>query len=74
MSPERARLELGIGANTAVFRGVDALMLRSLPVRHANELVQLQPLEFGKPVSFSYPLFRDMAAHQQVLKAMVAMA
>jgi len=65
-------LALGIGANTAVFRGVDALMLRSLPVRHANDLVLLQALDFGKPASFNYPIFRDMAAHQQVLEDMVA--
>jgi putative ABC transport system permease protein len=32
-------LALGIGANTAIFSLIDALMLRSLPVRHPNELV-----------------------------------
>ena len=34
-------LALGIGANTAIFSLIDALMLRSLPVRNPHELVQL---------------------------------
>src|SRR5689334_5633069 len=34
-------LALGIGANTAIFSLVDALMLRSLPVQRPDELVQL---------------------------------
>jgi hypothetical protein len=33
-------LALGIGANTAVFSLVDTLMLRSLPVRHPEQLVE----------------------------------
>src|SRR5437879_7446428 len=35
-------LALGIGANTAIFSLIDALMLRWLPVRHPQELVQLK--------------------------------
>ena len=34
-------LALGIGANTAIFSLIDALMLRWLPVRNPQELVQL---------------------------------
>src|SRR5437773_6695840 len=35
-------LALGIGANTALFSLIDALMLRWLPVRNPQELVQLK--------------------------------
>jgi predicted permease len=34
-------LALGVGANTAIFSLIDALMLRRLPVQHADELVLL---------------------------------
>jgi len=36
-------MALGIGANTAIFSLIDAVMLRSLPVRHPEELVQVRP-------------------------------
>jgi predicted permease len=34
-------LALGIGANTAIFSLMDAIVLRSLPVRHAEQLVAI---------------------------------
>ena len=34
-------LALGIGANTTVFSLMDAVLLRSLPVRNANEIVEI---------------------------------
>jgi macrolide transport system ATP-binding/permease protein len=35
-------LALGIGANTAIFSLIDAVMLRSLPVSHPEQLVQVR--------------------------------
>ena len=34
-------LALGIGANTAIFTLVDAVMLKSLPVQNPNQLYRL---------------------------------
>ncbi len=42
-------LALGIGANTAVFSLIDALILRTLPVRRPEQLVQLMTQYPGEP-------------------------
>ena len=42
-------LALGIGANTAIFSLIDALMLKSLPVKNPQELVVLQWSARHKP-------------------------
>ncbi|HKQ73673.1 MAG TPA: ABC transporter permease [Blastocatellia bacterium] len=68
-------LALGIGANTAIFSLIDALMLRSLPVREPEKLVL-----FGKGEGvgatnnfpdrswdlFSYPFYREMRRSNEV--------
>ncbi len=54
-------LALGIGANTAMFSIVDALVLRSLPVRNADGLVLLSaPQEHGCGCSWSNPVWESI--------------
>ncbi len=43
-------LALGIGANSAVFSAVDAILLRPLPFPHGDELVRLHQLDFRKKI------------------------
>jgi predicted permease len=53
-------LALGIGANTAIFSLVDALMLRQLPVSKPRELVRLSILgPRGTDDNFSYSAFQQ---------------
>ena len=54
-------LALGIGANTAIFSLIDALMLRSLPVHRPQDLVQLNFAGDAGAApfpSFPYPMVR----------------
>ena len=56
-------LALGIGANTAIFSVVDALMLRQLPVVRPHELVRLTTMgPRGTDNIFSYAAFQQFRA------------
>jgi putative ABC transport system permease protein len=58
-------LALGIGANSAIFTMLDALLLRPLPVANPERLVQLQiKSPQGFESGFSYPDYQDL--RQQV--------
>ena len=58
-------LALGIGANSAIFTVVDALLLRPLPISSPERLVQLQiKSPQGFEGGFSYPDYEDV--RQQV--------
>jgi putative ABC transport system permease protein len=63
-------LALGIGANTAIFSLIDALMLRWLPVRDPQELVQLKmrPTHSATPAgeSFSYGIATTLADQKDI--------
>jgi predicted permease len=71
-------LALGIGANAAIYSLYDQVLLRPLPVRAPDELVNLSmpgPIQGsdscnqsgGCDIIFSYPMFRDIEKQQEVL-------
>ena len=75
-------LGLGIGANTAIFSLINAVMLRMLPVQHPEQLVLLtDPSESGVAVDttehgirsiLSYPEFAELQSHNTVFSGMFA--
>src|SRR5271155_443117 len=64
-------LALGIGANTAIFSLIDAVILKSLPVRHPEELLQIM---MGKQsyVGYSNPTFEHVRDLQDVFSGIFA--
>ena len=64
-------LALGIGANTAIFSIVDAVMLRYLPVEHPQELLQVK---IGRNDSFSNPIWEQLRDRQDVFSGIFAWA
>ncbi len=74
-------LALGIGANTAIFSFINALVLRSLPVENPKQLVIFGPgLASGNSDGFpdddtwlfSYPIYREMQKRNQVFSGVAA--
>jgi len=57
-------LALGIGANTAIFSIVDALLLKSLPVEHAGQLVVMRAGEFR--ASWTNPIWEEIRARPEL--------
>jgi predicted permease len=64
-------LALGIGANTAIFSLIDALLFRWLPVRDPRQLVELMILQNGTRIdSFSYPVVRALADRKDIFSGL----
>ncbi|HEY6340674.1 MAG TPA: ABC transporter permease [Bryobacteraceae bacterium] len=64
-------LALGIGANTAIFSLIDAVILQSLPVRHPEQLVQVT---MGKDTyaKFTNPTWEHLRDGQDAFSAIFA--
>ncbi|MGA2580731.1 MAG: ABC transporter permease, partial [Bryobacteraceae bacterium] len=64
-------LALGIGANTAIFGVLDALLLRELPVPEPRQLVELSPIyRNGGRVPFSFPMFQALERSERVFSGL----
>jgi predicted permease len=73
-------LALGIGANTAIFTVINAVMLRALPVQHPEQLVtignpaRVHSWRGGTPGTevFSFPLYREVRDNNSVFSSLLA--
>src|SRR5262249_614340 len=67
-------LALAIGANTAVFSVIDAVMLRPLPYDHPERLIDAESVNTStqQSSSISYPDFFDWRAQNRTLEHLVS--
>ena len=62
-------MALGIGANTAIFSLLDAVMLKYLPVQHPEELLRLN---VGKSFGVSNPMWEALRDRQDIFSGVFA--
>ncbi|HXD34734.1 MAG TPA: ABC transporter permease [Pyrinomonadaceae bacterium] len=72
-------LALGIGANTAIFQLIDAVRLRTLPVKAPQELAELRMADmkgarggFSREPSVNNPIWEQIKQRQQVFSSISA--
>src|SRR6266542_1948624 len=66
-------LARGIGANTAIFSLLDAVLLKMLPVKQPEQLVALKKAgPRGASMNFSYPLIERLRDGNQVFAGILA--
>jgi predicted permease len=67
-------LALGIGANTAIFSVVSAVILQPLPFPDANRLVSLRGIDLrnGEGRALSYPDFIDLRTQSRTIESAAA--
>jgi putative ABC transport system permease protein len=64
-------LALGIGANTAIFSLIDAILLRVLPVRSPGQLVEVMPADrHGDNAGMSLVTLEEIEGQQRVFSTM----
>ena len=66
-------IALGIGANTAIFSGVNAALFRPQPFENPDELVHIyQDSDDGEPNSTSYAGYRDITGYRDLFSDVAA--
>src|SRR4051812_20763137 len=65
-------LALGIGANTAIFSVVNAVLLKPLPYKDPNRLAILWEKAATQDTSVSYPNFQDWREQNQSFEEITA--
>jgi putative ABC transport system permease protein len=65
-------LALGMGAATAVYSVIQAVLLNALPFTHPERLLEFREAEKGGPMSVAWPNFEDMRAQQHSFEGIAA--